>query len=360
MKKYVLPIALLLVLSLCFADLISPQGSIIVNSIKNLTEGSLAFSVRTATYNGPYAPRNAGVIWVTDSNNQFVKTIKIWAATYRYTLIRWISSSGQNTQGAITGASLNSHQLHNVSWNGTDYQGNPVPDGDYKINVEFTEHNASAGNMGKFKQVTFTKGSEPVSLTIPNETYFRDMTLTWTPVIQNGTLSGIVTGLGATPLAGAVIAAGANSVFSSADGSYSLSLQPGAWDVSCVVDGYVPQIIPGVMVLPAQTTNLDFTLNPVSNSDELNPQTILKLGNPSPNPFRAETHLSVSGKLPGRISAKVLNQKGQFVSSLTPYSDSNLSWNGKDNSGRTCPAGIYYIKVQSGRQNATRKVILSK
>jgi hypothetical protein len=60
------------------------------------------------------------------------------------------------------------------------------------MNVEFTEHNATAGNMGKFKQITFTKGSEPVNLTIPNEQYFRDNTLSWTPVIQNGTISGIV------------------------------------------------------------------------------------------------------------------------------------------------------------------------
>jgi len=80
-------------------------------------------------------------------------------------------------QVAITSASLNSHQLHNITWNGKDYQGNSLPDGDYKVNVEFTEHNASANNMGKYKQLTFTKGTEPVTLTIPNETYFKDMDL---------------------------------------------------------------------------------------------------------------------------------------------------------------------------------------
>jgi len=360
MKKYCLPVLLIVLLSLCFGDLVNPNGSFIVNTIRNLTDGSLSFTVRTATYNGQYAPRNAGVIWITNSNNQFVKTIKIWAATYRYTLIRWINSSGQNTQGAITGASLNSHQLHSVTWNGKDYAGNTVPDGDYKINVEFTEHNASASNMGKFKQVTFTKGSEPVSLTIPNETYFRDMTLTWTPVIQNGTLSGMVTGPGDVPISGAVIAAGPNSVFSNADGSYSISLQPGVWEVSCVVDTYVPQIIPGITILPAQSTTLNFALNPVSNSDSYNPPAMLKLSNPSPNPFSAETRLQFESKLPGKVAAEIFNQKGQLVRTINSLAGSELVWNGKDDRERTCPTGVYFIRVSANNQTATRKVVLNK
>jgi len=360
MKKYWLPLALIVVISLCFGDLLNPQGSIIINTSKLLTEGSLAFSVRTATYNGAYAPRNCGAIWITNSQNQFVKTIKVWAATYRYTLIRWINSSGQNTQGAITSASLNNHQLHNITWNGTDYAGNSVPDGDYKINVEFTEHNATASNMGKFKQVTCTKGADPVNLTIPNETYFRDMTLTWTPVLQNGTLSGTVTGIGGVPINGAVIAAGSFSVFSGTNGTYSLSLQPGVWDVSCVVDGYVPQIIPGVQILSSQTTTLDFALNPVSNSDEYLPQNELKLSNPSPNPFSAETCLSWQQKLPAVVKAAVYDLKGRKVRDLNDTKGSQVSWNGRNNAGYLCPSGVYFIKVQSGNQTATRKVLLSK
>ncbi len=360
MKKIVFPIALLIILSLSFADLIQPHDSILQRAAKLLTEGQLAFSVRTATYNGPYAPRNAGVIWITNSQNQFVKTIKIWAASYRYTLIRWISSSGQNTQGAITGASLNNHQLHNVSWNGTDAAGNPVPDGDYKMNVEFTEHNATAGNMGKFKQIAFTKGTEPVNLTIPNEQYFRDMTLSWSPVIQNGSISGIVSGTNNVPLSGAVIAAGANSVFSNADGSYSISLQPGTWEVSCVVDGYVPQIIPGVEVLAAQNTTLNFSLNAVSNSDAIGIPSPLLLSQPSPNPFKTITSLRYNTAAGQSIKASVYDLKGKLIRSLQPTGTTQLQWDGLDNKGKLCANGTYIIKVESGRQRESRKVILLK
>ena len=360
MKKYLLPLVLILFLSLCFGDLLNSRGSIIVKAVKLITEGDMTFSVRTSTYNGPYAPNNAGVIWITNSQNQFVKTIKIWAATYRYTLIRWINSSSQNTQGAITSASLTSHQLHNINWNGKDYQGNDVPDGDYKINVEFTEHNASASNMGKFKQVTFTKGSAPVNQTIPNETYFRDMLLTWTPVLVNGTLSGRVMGPNDEPIAQAVIAAGSSSVFSAANGNYSLSLTPGVRDVSCVADGYTPQIINGITITSAQVTNLDFYLAAVSNSDELNSSAPFSLSNASPNPFNNHTSITVSGKASSNFTANVYDLKGRKVRNLVSNNSNTFVWDGRNAKGRICPNGIYFIKVASNKQVASRKVLLQK
>lgn len=360
MKRYVLPVLMLLSLSLLCADLLNNDGSALGGLIRNMTGGTMNFSVRTATYNGAYAPRNAGAIWITNSQGQFVKTIKVWASQYRYTLIRWVNSSSNNTQGAITGASLNNHQLHNISWNGTNYQGTEVPDGDYKVNVEFTEHNASASNMGKFKQVTFTKGSSPVNLTIPNETYFRDMSLTWTPIVVNGTLRGIVTGANDQPLSGAVIMAGANSVFSSVNGDYSLSLPPGAYDVTCMLDGYNTQTINGVVVNSAQTTTLNISMLTVSNEDDYLPEGNLMLSSAHPNPFAGQTSLDFSAKLPGRLTAQVYNVKGQQIRNLQPLSSSTVTWDGQDDNGRYCPNGVYFIRVSSGNTHATRRVILNK
>ncbi|MDY0151246.1 MAG: DUF2271 domain-containing protein [Candidatus Cloacimonas sp.] len=360
MKKLFLHIALIVVLSLCFGDLLNSEGSVIVKTAKFLTQGNLAFSVRTATYNGGYAPRNAGVIWITDSQNQFVKTIKVWASGYRYTLIRWVNSSGQNTSGAITGASLNNHQLHNISWNGKNAQGVDMPDGEYKVNVEFTEHNATASNLGKFKQVGFTKGSETVTLTIPNETYFRDMSLSWTPVVTNGTLSGTVSGSSGIPIANAVVTAGSNSVISSATGAYSMSLLPGIWDVSCEVNGYITQVINGVLVTAAQPTTLNFSMYPVSNDDELSPLKPLSLSQAVPNPFNERCQLTFSGKTAGLVSAFVYNLKGQKIRKLDTSSSCSVQWDGRDDSGIYCVNGIYFIRVQSGNLAASRKVILQK
>lgn len=360
MKKFILPILIVLLFSLLCADLINAEGSVLSGMLKSMTGGTLNFSVRTATYNGAYAPRNAGVIWITNAQGQFVKTIKVWANQYRSTLVRWVNNSGQNTQGALTGASLNNHQLHNITWNGNNYQGTEAPDGTYTVNIEFTEHNAHAGNMGKFKQVSFTKGPEAVNLTIPNETYFRDMSLSWTPVIVNGSISGTVTGENNQPLSGAVVMTGSNSVLTSGNGVYSLSLPPGVYSVSCMVDGYQTQTTDAVTVTSAQTTQLDFAMQPVENEDYLNPEIILALSPAYPNPFANSTALTFSNKLPGQARAEVYNLKGRKIKSLELLSPTSFSWDGRDAEGAFCPNGIYFIKVFSGNKQATRKVILQK
>ncbi|PKN73770.1 MAG: hypothetical protein CVU50_00865 [Candidatus Cloacimonetes bacterium HGW-Cloacimonetes-3] len=360
MKKLLVYLTLLIALSLCFGDLLNGDESFIGGIFRDLTDGSMAYSVRTVTYNGNYAPDNAGAIWITNSQNQFVKTIKKWASGYQYTLIRWIASSGQNTTGAITSASLPNHQLHNITWNGKNYQGIDAPDGDYKVNIEFTEHNASSGNMGKFKQVTFTKGSAPVNLTIPNESYFTNMSLTWTPVIVNGTLTGTVTSMGGTPISGAVIMAGSSSVFSAENGSYSLSLIPGLWNVSCIVDGYITQEVTNVEITAANTYTLNFSMDSVSIDDELNNSAALKLSQAFPNPFANCTSLNFAAKVPGTLTATVFDIKGRKIRKLTAESATSIAWDGRDNYGRYCVNGIYFIKVRSGNSQATRKVILQK
>lgn len=351
------------ILCLCMltADYLNPEGSILFGKLRD-TSGTLAFSVRTATYNGPYAPRNAGAIWITNSQNQFVKTIKIWANTYRYTLIRWIASSGQNTTGAITSASLNTHQLHNISWNGKNHQNLDMPDGEYKINVEFTEHNASASNMGKYKQVTFLKGADPINQTIPNETYFRDMTLVWEPVIQNGTISGYVRTSSGTPVSGAIIQAGAYSAFSAGNGSYSLTVPPGSYTVLCVSSGYEDLYAYNVVVTSSQNTALDFELQAVDNNDSLAPAAGMYFQVVYPNPSAKEVAIKFMTQDTQPYSVEIHNIRGQrvFNHSIgnTSKGTQEYIWNGTDAFGVRCPVGVYTVTInQNGRSIRQRITI---
>jgi flagellar hook assembly protein FlgD len=180
--KYItLPLIILAIfLSICLIyanQIINPAG-VYIDQTRNTT-GTLTFTVRTVTYNGGYAPHNVGAIWITNSTNQFVKTVKIWAQSHRDDVVRWLANSGNNTVGAVTSATLSNHQLHTVTWNGTNVSGAQVADGDYKVNVEFAEHEASSSNMGKYSVHTFTKGPANIDQTIPNETYFQNMHLVW-------------------------------------------------------------------------------------------------------------------------------------------------------------------------------------
>ncbi len=174
----------LILLSICllFSKQILLPAGVYVSELRN-TDGSMTFTVRTITYNGSYHPRNVGAIWITNSQNQFVKTIKIWASEHRSSLVKWVQSSGNNTTGAITSATLSNHQLHSVTWNGKNYQNAAITDGNYNVNIEYTESSSTTSNPGKFKTVTFNKGTTAVDNVPTSDSFFSDMHLVWTPVI---------------------------------------------------------------------------------------------------------------------------------------------------------------------------------
>lgn len=146
------------------------------------TEGMLTFQVTTVSDGVAYAPRHVLAIWVKDGAGNFVKSRKVMAATRKQHLVKWMASSGNNSTDAITGATLTQHTSHTVSWDCRNLQGNVVPDGNYEIWIEYTSQNsASTGMAGPFYSYTFSKGSIPLNISIPDQTYFKNMTLIYTP-----------------------------------------------------------------------------------------------------------------------------------------------------------------------------------
>ncbi len=147
-------------------------------NVKATSSGEISFTVRTVTQNGNYAPRHVLAIWVEDIDG-FVKTRKAMANQRIQYLYTWKASSNYNVVDAITGSTLTSHQTHTVTWDCTDVDGEIVPDGDYVIWVEFTEKHA----QGPLFSLNFTKGPDPISVTPPDETYFKDIEFEFTPYV---------------------------------------------------------------------------------------------------------------------------------------------------------------------------------
>ncbi|MFQ5823035.1 MAG: DUF2271 domain-containing protein [bacterium] len=211
-------------------------------------EGTVTFQVRTVSYGGEYAEKNIGAIWVEDSQNKFVKTLNLWAAKRKGHLIKWNAASGGNVVDAVTSATLRTHETHNVTWNGTDINGNRVPDGTYKILVEFTEDNSNKSGQppGKWTSIEFSKGSSPQNITPANETYFKDMELVYaatnsTNTSMNGTVQDAATG---APLENATVQLKEGNVVryeitSNASGLYSINnIQAGTYKLVCSKQGY--------------------------------------------------------------------------------------------------------------------------
>jgi flagellar hook assembly protein FlgD len=147
-----------------------------IQEIKAQTSGQVSFTFKTVTQNGTYAPKHVLAAWIEDDGG-FVKTRLVRANQRKQYLYTWKASSNSNEVDAITGSTLTSHQTMNVEWDCTDRDGNVVPDGEYVLWVEFTEKHG----QGPLTSITFTKGTEAVHLTPPNEANYIDMIFDYTP-----------------------------------------------------------------------------------------------------------------------------------------------------------------------------------
>jgi len=148
-----------------------PRPEII--SVEAAGDTVMLFTVKTVTYGGLYAPSHVMAIWITNSSNAFVRSLKVMATTQKNKLYTWNSQSSGNVTNAITGATLSNHQTHTVAWNGKNSSGTLVADGTYKVWVEFNETN-NTGNP--LTTVWFNKGTNQ-HLTPSNTTYFQNMDL---------------------------------------------------------------------------------------------------------------------------------------------------------------------------------------
>ena len=115
-------------------------------------------------------------IWV-EFEDDFVKTRKAMANQRKQYLYTWRAASNYNVVDAITGATLNSHQTHTVSWDCTDLEGEVVTDGHYVVWAEFTEKHG----QGPLMTVEFTKSTEAITINPSDEDHFINMGLIYTP-----------------------------------------------------------------------------------------------------------------------------------------------------------------------------------
>jgi hypothetical protein len=155
---------------------------IICTSVPAQTPGELTVSVNTSEAGGNYAPRNIVAIWVEDVSGNFLKTLLAYAQNRRTHLNTWQATTAEagtefNTVDAITGPTRNSHGSRVCRWDGTDFNGQLLPDGTYYLWMELTDKNAT----GNFSAFEFTK-SDILDLRTPDDQpSFGSITITWEP-----------------------------------------------------------------------------------------------------------------------------------------------------------------------------------
>ncbi|MGC9362057.1 MAG: FlgD immunoglobulin-like domain containing protein, partial [Candidatus Syntrophosphaera sp.] len=84
----------------------------------------------------------------------------------------------------------------------------------------------------------------------------------------------------------------------------------------------------------------------------------------SPNPSKDGTSISFDLKAPASTSVRIYNIKGQIIRTLmennTLQGKQNVTWDGKDQSGRKVTAGIYFAKITADKYCTTQKLIIMK
>lgn len=152
------------------------------------TAGTANISFTPVKYaNVGWSPEHCVAAWISNSTGVYVKTLEVKAhfPNYGKYLTKWKTASAHNTNiaftemDALTGASMSAHVPHNLTWNLKDKTGTLVSDGIYKVNLEFTEINGT----GKYYTFSFNKGTNDTTFAPPNQAFFKDMNLAYTPLV---------------------------------------------------------------------------------------------------------------------------------------------------------------------------------
>jgi cyclophilin family peptidyl-prolyl cis-trans isomerase len=95
-----------------------------------------------------------------------------------------------------------------------------------------------------------------------------------------------------------------------------------------------------------------------STEDATAPELIVV--NTAPNPFTQSLELSYTLKEASPLRIEVFNLKGQRVKTLHDGLKNagswSLNWNGRDDKGNICPAGLYVLKLTSPQDTQYRKI----
>ncbi len=156
------------------------------------TSGNLTFSFTELTQTTTYQNTGKHVIavWVQTSSGVFVKTRlrRVGNGTKDHLPTFAVSSGGSasnalgancNVVSASTGATLSSFTTQNITWDGTDVNGNVVADGTYKITIESTWNHGSGGTVTR--SFTFTKGATADVQTPTADAIYTNIALAWNP-----------------------------------------------------------------------------------------------------------------------------------------------------------------------------------
>jgi hypothetical protein len=94
------------------------------------------------------------------------------------------------------------------------------------------------------------------------------------------------------------------------------------------------------------------------------PRTVLKALGASPNPFNPATEIRFELSVASEVTVDVYDLTGRPVNTLQPGRFApgihGVRWNGRDQSGRSVPSGVYMARIAAGGVEENIKLVLAK
>jgi succinylglutamate desuccinylase len=171
-----------------------------------------------------------------------------------------------------------------------------------------------------------------------------------------GTLSGMVTDqMTGLPIEGASIS---GVSLTGPDGSYSVDLQAGTFEICASREGYETLCLQAT-ITNNQVTTLDFVLVPAIGFEEL-PVT----GDPVrifPSPSRGDVYIEFNNPVQALVRIEIYSQPGSLVKLLmnkvVPEGTVRMMWDGTDEQNSSVQEGVYFCRISFEGRIYTRKLI---
>jgi hypothetical protein len=191
-------------------------------------------------------------------------------------------------------------------------------------------------------------------------------------IFQTSFIEGIVSLEGGTGnVEEVIVTAGSVSANPDTTGFYSIGIAPGTYDVTASLDGYESETVENVVVEEGQITGgIDFVLVATVGVDGETVSIIPELIGNYPNPFNPSTTITfnLTAEDAKNAKIKIYNIKGQRIKQLVSNSANQLLagqysvvWDGTDENDKPVSSGIYFYKLQVGKDfSKTKRMLLLK
>lgn len=130
-----------------------------------------------------------------------------------------------------------------------------------------------------------------------------------------------------------------------------------SYDANGNLDSIVMQICQGGSAC-TNTMRIDFAWETYTANSDLvqGPVPELRI-RAYPVPFAGELSILAESKSSAPLWVGIYNQRGQLVRELSGLPGANLSWDGRDKSGKACSSGIYFLRASQGSSTANAKIV---